>query len=358
MATRRARAVAASASASRTSGDSASRLRSSGASLVRHYRPMSHPALALLGLLAVSGGGAVPASFDLLLRANPSEVTPGEYVVSVDGRETCRIAVTSKGGQPVSCRATLPAAARALAVGAGRRRRSYALVSVAGVTEPFRQGPPAVAVGGLTVAVEAVLSRLGSGDRAIELGLWLEPKVPAGAFEAAEKRLGFPLDPALKAVLTNAGVLGFDDSFLVRPDQFATTERQFTTLWGQPERVKPEALAVYRQSTMVWIEAGDGYGALVYQPKGPQRCGGSPAYWRIHQEWIDAPVLVTNADGSCGGLGQALLQGVIADVVGQIEDRRSEEQLLVDPTASALEVWLSTDANGVPALRSNWATMR
>ena len=203
-----------------------------------------------------------------------------------------------------------------------------------------------------------MLRRLGSTETAGGLGLSRGPPVAADALAAAEKRLGFPLDAELKAALTARGRVEFGDSSMTAPAALDTTERQFKAIWGAPEKVAPDALAIYRSSTMVWVEAGDGYGAVIYQPQGPARCGGRPAYWYIHQDTIDEPELVTTADGQCGGLSQAMLKMFVQSLLEQVEDQATEEQLLVDTTTPSFEVWLTRDERGTLSLDTNWTKLR
>ncbi len=302
---------------------------------------------------------------DLVVFLNPRAIPKGVLTVSVGGREACRVEVTGAEEGSMSCRAALPVDTQRLSVewnpGAllrSRRQRHYTVFSIADLTARVRQAAPASSMRGLVDRVDALLARLGADDRAGDLGLAVESTVAAERLVAAEARLGFPLDPELTQWLTTTGRVTFEDSRMVGPDEFDLTERQFETLWGHPERPDPKAAAIYRSSTMVWVEAGDGYGAIVYQPRGPERCGGGPTYWRIHQEWIHEPELVTAANGACGGLRHALFPMFLRDLLEQIDDRTDEHQLLVDPSASELHAWLSIERDGTPRIRPSWSTLR
>jgi hypothetical protein len=284
-------------------------------------------------------------------------------VVSLDDHEACRVEVAGSAPLPVYCRATLPREARRLTIEWGkspgsRKRREYSLHSVAQITSSVRQEPAAASIGRLISRVDALLAALGSDVRADDIGLALETKVPRDALAAAEGRLGFSLDAELKELMETKGRVVFGDSWMVRPEEFDITERQFKRVWGHGEKAGSLASAIYRTSTMVWVEAGDGYGAVVYQPMGPDRCGGRPAYWRIHQESIDEPELITAGDGACGGLRDALFAMFVRDVLDQVADDAADDQLLVDPSAAEFTLWLGVDRDGVPRLRSDWTKLR
>jgi hypothetical protein len=199
---------------------------------------------------------------------------------------------------------------------------------------------------------------MGSDTTADTLDFSFDETQSDDAIRAAEGRLGFDLDPELKRVLSTTGPVKFQDSWMTAASELATTEQQFETIWGHPESVSAETRAIYRTSTMVWVEAGDGYGAVIYQPKGPAHCDGGPAYWQIHQEHIDSPRLITRADGSCGRLADALFAMFGRDLLERIEDEGVETQLLVDPSTAGFPVWLETGSNSLPRLRPDWTKVR
>jgi hypothetical protein len=308
-------------------------------------------------------------AFILIVLINPNVAGTGDFTVSVDGREVSQFALAGKPADPPEVRIAIPENAARLTierraslpligVKLARYAQTFDLVSVAGITLPLREQPPAISLLRLGNEVDAVLTRMGSETTADTLDLSFGEKQAPDAIRDAEGRLGFDLDPELKRVLATIGPVKFQDSWVTAAGELATTEQQFTTIWGHPESVSAETRAIYRTSTMIWVEAGDGYGAVIYQPKRPEPCGGGPAYWQIHQDHIDSPKLITRADGSCGGLADALFAMFSRDLLERIEDEGVETQLLVDPTMADFPVWLETGRDGLPRLRPDWSVVR
>jgi hypothetical protein len=309
------------------------------------------------------------AAFELLVLINPDVTPAGIYTIAADGVEAQRFTLTGKAGEVIEVHVPVPQETRRLTV--ARRssmpvvgamlsaaERTVDLVSVDRVTAPLRSEAPAASLVTLKQSVDGLLSAMGWSGSAEDLNLGFDDVQSGDALREAELRLGFPLDPQLKAVLETSGPVRLHESRMPLAGELATAEEQFISIWGHPEQVSAETLAIYRSSTMVWIEAGDGYGAVIYQPKGPERCGGGPAYWRIHQEWIDAPELIQRIDGTCGALAEALFPMFVRELMERIDDERSETQLLVDPTMAGFPLWLEKDRSGVPQLRPDWFKLR
>ncbi|MTD95676.1 hypothetical protein GIW81_15155 [Hyphomicrobium sp. xq] len=308
------------------------------------------------------------AAFDLLILANPQVTVHGAYTVLADAVEVGRFTVSGEVGDPIEVRIAVPRDARKLTLARkrmpmiaamlGAPERTFDLVPVDGVTSPLRHAPPATSLASLRSGVDKLLAEIGWQGTGEDLGLVFDQPQSKSVLEAAELRLGFALDPQLKAALSGPGPLRLQDSRMTTAIELAPTDRQFVTLWGHAENVSAETLAIYRSSTMVWIEAGDGYGAVIYQPEGPQRCSAGPAYWRIHQEHIDSPQLILGRDGGCGGPSDALFPMFARELIERIEDEASETQLLVDRDMPDFSVWLQTDRNGMPRLRPDWSKLR
>lgn len=308
-------------------------------------------------------------AFVLIVLINPNVAGEGSYTVFADGREVSQFALTGKSADPHEIKIAIPANAERLTIERrtslpligtkfGRHTQVFDLISVAELSAPLREEPPAVALAGLRGNVDLLLNEIGSKVTAAELGLSFGDTQHLDAIQAAEAHLGFGLDPELKAVLATTGPVKLQDSGMTAATELALTDRQFVTLWGHPETVSAETLAIYQTSTMIWVEAGDGYGAVIFQPRGPERCGGGPAYWQIHQDHIDGPRLITRRDGSCGSLADALFLALGQELLVRIEDEGVETQLLVDPTIAEFPVWLETDRKGTLRLRPDWTRVR
>ena len=234
------------------------------------------------------------AAFELLVLINPNVAPAGIYTIAADGVEAQRFTLTGKKGEVIEVRVPIPRTARKITiarrsavpvVGAmlSGEQGTFDLIGVDKVTAALRDEPPAASLATLKGTVDQLLATMGWSGSAGDLDLGFEDVQGMDAIRAAELRLGFALDPQLRAVLETAGPARLQDSRMTLASEFATTEQQFVSIWGHPEQVSADTLAIYRSSTMVWIEAGDGYCAVIYQPAGPERCGGGPAYWKIHQ---------------------------------------------------------------------------
>lgn len=105
---------------------------------------------------------------------------------------------------------------------------------------------------------------------------------PEAAIVAAEKRLGFRLDPDHRALLARLGPIRADDFFMTEPSRLDTSIRQLETLWGDaPQRadgLPANVRALLGRSTMVLVAAGDGYTALLWEKGEPG------AAWRLGQD--------------------------------------------------------------------------
>jgi hypothetical protein len=307
-------------------------------------------------------------AFVLVVLANPNVTDLGTYKFLADGREIASFEMRGKGTEVPKFHIQVPAGSKQLTVErysslpvfgmkVGRRSKTFDLISVAGITKPLRDDRPVISLAGLPAAADELLRAMGAEYSARDLGLDFGPKQTPEAIAEAEASLGHKLDPELTAVLTTLGPVRFGDHGMVTHRDLVTTDRQFVTLWGHPETVSAETLAIYQTSTMIWVEAGDGYGAMIYGPKGPKYCGGAPAYWKIHQDSIDAPRPISGSSGGCGKLADVLMRVIGEDLLVQIEDQGTENQLLVDPTMpEAFPVWLEAD-NGNLRLRPDWSDL-
>jgi hypothetical protein len=306
-------------------------------------------------------------AFVLLILVNPNVVDAGSYKLIADDREIGRLDVRKEPSTDVpQFPIAVPAGAKRLSVAragrlplVGAKSSTFDLVSVAGITKPLRDDRPAEALSRLPAAADALLRDVGSEFSSRDLGLEFGAKQTSEAIAEAEGRLGYKLDPDLAAVLTSNGPVKFGDHGMTTASDLFSTERQFMRLWGADETRVGDARSLYRASTMIWVEAGDGYGAVLYAPTGPAACSGKPAYWKIHQETIDQPWLVGGGEGQCGSLSNVLMGVMAEDLLNHIEDNGREGQLLVDPTMpDAFPVWLETDGEGKPRLRPDWTRLR
>lgn len=140
------------------------------------------------------------------------------------------------------------------------------------------------------------------------------------ALNAAEARLKMHLPQALREL--SCYQISIQDSFFVVPSKLKTVIEE-VRLWSgsaqeanrREKLLSPNTLARYNRSVMVFVENGDGIGALAWDPQGitegePSNIwidqpgfGAKPVsentgvwFW-MHEEFIDAPQLLLTSDG-------------------------------------------------------------
>ena len=103
--------------------------------------------------------------------------------------------------------------------------------------------------------------------------------VQASEIIDAEKRLKFALPSEHKQLLQDYGAWSYSDSFCVSIEDMEPAEKQMISIWGSPASefasLSTKSKELYRASVMLFVEAGDGYGALLYHPTS----SGGEYYW-------------------------------------------------------------------------------
>lgn len=135
-------------------------------------------------------------------------------------------------------------------------------------------------------------------DREETPSQWLESKgpVPPSELIAAEQRLKFGLPKEHKQMLQEFGAWSFSDSFCVSASDMDSAEKQMRSIWGSPasefNSLSAKNKELYRTSVMLYVEVGDGYGALLFHPT----TSGGDYYW-IHQDDLDRPEKLLDSQG-------------------------------------------------------------
>ena len=108
------------------------------------------------------------------------------------------------------------------------------------------------------------------------------------AIKSAEQRLKFTLPNEHKQLLQDYGPWSYSDSCCVSAEDINSVDKQMRSIWGSPasefDSLSEETKSLYRASVMLFVEGGDGYGALIYHPTS----SGGDYYW-IHQDNLDQP---------------------------------------------------------------------
>lgn len=300
----------------------------------------------------------------------PTTRLAGPITIALDGREVCRFdGSPGPGAEP--CRVDIPADAARLELRAqgrlpviglpfGRREATVDLVGAGDLAAVWSGPDPSAALADLPRRLDQVLRDAGSALTAADWGVGTGPTETAGDLDAAEARLGFPLDSVHRRLLA-AGRPELGDSALVGAAGLARADRQMIDLWGEAEAdvaALPDGLrALLARATMIFVEAGDGYGAILYEPRS-ERCGGGPAYWSIHQDRLERPILVHNSDGGCGGFADAMRAALAEDLLGRIADDLAADQLLVLPGATLRLTLVQDPRDHGIRLVPDWSTLR
>lgn len=244
-------------------------------------------------------------------------------------------------------------------------KRRWSVLDMARISHPlYDQGKPLVE----RIRAFADLSGL------VELG---EARLPSGitaeaALLEAEARLGTALPSPLRTLLAEADIR-IDNSYFLQPHRLQTAEGLLLGLGGYDSsnfdaQLPPSALARYRRSVAVFVEIGDGLGALAWDPEGvvpnesPNTTGdqGNPGaqpatpnegvwYW-LHQERIAEPELLLDDDYR-PQTAEAALTGVFKRfALSQADSPETETQLLIDTAHPRNLLQLSFDEPKKPRL--------
>lgn len=267
----------------------------------------------------------------------------GKLELSVEGRPPCAFELPRDVVKVHEvCRLDLPAGTRELrlggSVGRAKGAQRFRVVDLAPMLHTLRDG---------ALPFGQRLARFAEARRKFEAA---EPELAdfaATTFELeghatdaevadAEKRIGFALPEEHRSFLREAGRMGIDDSYSMMPAELARAFDQMMADWGTPEEAMKELpedwAGLFRSSTILYTEVGDGLGALLYQPPVEGQCAGEPAYWWWSQEGGD-PELLRNGDGRCKGYVEAMVWLVANQSLQRYDD--DPTQVIVDTSAPA-----------------------
>ncbi len=150
---------------------------------------------------------------------------------------------------------------------------------------------------------------------------WIKPNHSASGSEitTAERRLNFALPVEHKQLLQDYGAWSVSDSFCVAIEDIDRADKQMRSIWGSPASeftsLSVENQKLYRESVMLFVEAGDGYGALIYHPTG----SGGEYYW-IHQDDLDRPDKLLDSRSKLRDYSSSMLWLIANQILVSYED--------------------------------------
>jgi hypothetical protein len=222
------------------------------------------------------------------VRIQSVETRKSGVITITAGAETCELRFGSK--EAPSCTLTVPPGTKVVTVRDGARVQEVKVVDVDPVLAPLRDRSKPF--GARIQAFLAARAKLGSTWPALgDAGAHVSARDGHSReeIELAEQRLGFNLPREYAEMLQVAGAVQIDDSAFTTPDELTNAYDQMIQQWETP---KPEIdglpagiVRLLRESTILFTEVGDGYGALLYQPKSAQ-CTTAGAFLYTHQDEI------------------------------------------------------------------------
>jgi hypothetical protein len=150
----------------------------------------------------------------------------------------------------------------------------------------------------------------------------------------AEERFKFALPREHKEMLHGFGTWSILDSFFVSADMMDRADRQMRSIWESPASefasLPKEAQEIYQSSVMLYVEVGDGYGALFYRPDPADSTRGL-YYWATQGE-LSAPRLLVDTNGKARDYNSVMLWLIANQFLSQLENA-FPNQTIIDPTS-------------------------
>lgn len=203
--------------------------------------------------------------------------------------------------------------------------------------------------------VRGLSKRLEEGTIKVEKASPQPGKKPApAALQDLEKRLGAPLPPMVKLLADWDILVG--DSYFMHPSSMSTVTDLLLGEWdykrsgedGLDKVLSPAVLARYNRSLAVFVEIGDGLGAMAWDPAGvtqgepPNTWGdkgnpgaqqGSPnqgVWFWLHQETLNEPTLLLDDDYRPRPAEAAFTHVFQRFALSDVDSPASDNELVVD----------------------------
>ncbi len=320
----------------------------------------------LLALVVLCCGPVRAAVIDV--RGDYGDFKSAELAIVDGGRSLCTLKPAPEGYGTL-CRFELPAGVRTLTLrgrytpDGGLRARSgerrYTVLDLGPATrELAATGRP---YGESVAAFLGKFDQLTGHDRDVATR---NPPFRASDIAAAEKRLGYPLPVEFASLLGTVGSLSLGDDWLSKPDEIENAYDQMIHVWGTPEEAMAEDYsesmrASLKKSVLLFNEAGDGYGGLLYRPGPTKSCGEHGVYYWTSQE--GGTDRLKNADGSCMDFAAAFRWLLEWRLLESESENAAEESdapsLVIDSAAAVMQLRLEVDGSAdafAATLRGHW----
>lgn len=157
---------------------------------------------------------------------------------------------------------------------------------------------------------------------------------PQAALQALEQRLGTSV-PALLQLLADWDI-GISDSYFVGARGLGTVGEMLVNQWdyartgeeGLQGLLPPDVLARYDRSLAVYVDVGDGLGALAWDPEGAP--GEGQWYW-LHQDELDEPALLQDHASGHPHTAEAVFTQVFQRfALSRLACAQTDDELVVD----------------------------
>ncbi len=173
---------------------------------------------------------------------------------------------------------------------------------------------------------------------------WIESSgpVPREKIKAAEQRLKFALPDEHRQLLQDYGAWSYSESFCVAVEDLDRADKQMISIWGSPASefatLSAKNKALYQASVMLYVESGDGYGALIYHPNN----AGGDYYW-IHQDNLDEPTKLVDSQDKPRDYSSTMRWLIANQILFYYDDTFSDSTFIDRSSTTAMPYQLRLD---------------
>lgn len=143
--------------------------------------------------------------------------------------------------------------------------------------------------------------------------------VPLDAINSAETRLNMALPIEHTQLLQDYGPWSYLSSRCVSPEDMNSADKQMRSIWGSPasefDSLSDKSKTLYKTSVMLFVEGGDGYGALLYHPTS----SGGDYFW-IDQDNLDDPLKLVDSQNEPRDYSSAMRWIIANQILFYYED--------------------------------------
>jgi hypothetical protein len=298
-------------------------------------------------LLAAVATSAVPVELHVIVMSGESI----DGMLRVDGRDACRLDLKHDPANVIRQGCRLELAPGATIELEGER---WTTLDFGAVTVPFAEsGDFGERFERYAVALDA-FGRKYTGDEWYGNPIESDETASVADLDAAEQRIGQPLPAEFRQLLQRMGAVSIDDHAFSGADLRNTYDAMISD-WGTPVESMTSDLSsatatLFRATTILFTEVGDGLGGLLYRAS-DDACAGGAAYWYVHQDAINAPELLRTTAGGCADFAQSVHWLLDEFVTDQVQDNLPQGTLLIDPLSAGSKLQMSLDPLSIQVRR-------